>query len=561
MVQTRTLSTARPAIVTAAHSHDQGRALLQERLALMGRIGFCFSATFYVLFNLANSFHPSFTPDRWWSLWSNRFHLGLILVFLTQWRLGRTAHRWTPRVLALVDVAGTLLACAACTTAVWGSAPPGNRKYAMLFEVSSILMLRAAVVPSSGRRTALIGLVVVPLTAHAGYLWDRHGVVLAAERCGGLLAQTCAELVGVRSVTISTVETALFTLLGLSAATLTSHVIYGLRREVDKARRLGQYTLIEKIGEGGMGTVYRARHSLLRRPTAVKLLPPAKAGEENLRRFEQEVQLTASLTHPNTVAVYDYGRTQDGIFYYAMEFLEGPNLEELVKATGPQPPARVVHVLKQICASLAEAHQLGLIHRDIKPANVILCERWGVADVVKVVDFGLAREVRPEEVAAKSAPEGVVGTAHYLSPEAIRAPGTVGPASDLYAVGAVGYYLLTGRRVFEAPTLQDVLNRHLERLPTPPSAVVALPVPRPLEALVLRCLAKDPLERPATAGALLEQLEACGDVGAWTQAAAQAWWQRERQRLARTRHEDLWDALTIDLADRGLIDAPTTPLG
>lgn len=561
MAQTRTLSTARPAIVAGAHSRDQGRALLQERLALMGQIGFGFAATFFVLFNLANSFHPSFTLDRWVSLWSNRCHLALVVVFFAQWRACARSRAWAPRTLALFDAAGALLACAACTTAVWHAAPPGNRKYAMLFEISSILMLRAAVVPSTGRRTALIGLAVVPLAAHAGYLWDRHGVALAAERCGGLLAQTCAELVGVRSVAISTIETALFALLGVSAATFTSHVIYGLRREVDKARRLGQYTLIEKIGEGGMGTVYRARHSLLRRPTAIKLLQPSKAGEDNLRRFEQEVQLTAGLTHPNTVAVYDYGRTQDGIFYYAMEFLEGPNLEELVKATGPQPPARVVHILKQICASLSEAHQLGLIHRDIKPANVILCERWGVADVVKVVDFGLAREVRPEDVSARSTPEAVVGTAHYLSPEAIRAPGTVGPASDLYAVGAVGYYLLTGRRVFEAPTLQEVLKRHLERVPTPPSSVVVLPMPKTLEALVLRCLAKDPAERPLSALALLDQLEVCRDAGSWSQDAAHAWWERERMRLSRRQRDDLWDALTIDLADRGLVDAPTAPLG
>ncbi len=559
MSNTRSLGSARPAFEYTGPSRGAGRAFLQERLAFMGRIGFWFSATFYALFNLANSFHPTFTPDRWVTLWSNRWHLGLVAVFLTQWLAFRGARAWPARVLAVADVAGTLLACLCCTTAVWRSAPPGNRKYAMLFEVSSILLLRAAVVPSSGRRTVGIGLAAIPFAAHAGYLWDAHGVVLAAQRCGAAMAQTCAELLGVRSVTISTVETALFVLLGLSAATLTSHVIYGLRHEVSKARRLGQYTLIEKVGEGGMGTVYRARHSLLRRPTAVKLLPPDKTGEDALRRFEQEVQLTAGLTHPNTVAVYDYGRTQDGIFYYAMEFLEGPNLEELVRATGPQPAARVVHILKQICGSLSEAHQLGLVHRDIKPANVILCERWGVADVVKVVDFGLARAVQPETGDGRRPSEAVVGTAHYLSPEAIRAPGSAGPASDLYAVGAVGYYLLTGRRVFEAPSMQEVLTLHLERAPLRPSAVVALPVPRSLEALLLGCLAKQPDERPSSASALYERLEACEDVGAWTQAAAHAWWQRERARLGERRREDLNDALTVDLTGRDL-DPPTAPL-
>ncbi len=558
MGKTHTLGSARPAFEFAAASRDQGRSFLQERLAFMGRVGGLFAATFYFLFNLANAFHPTFTPDRWVTLWSNRWHIALVAVFAAQWLACRAPRQLALRTLQAVDVGATCLACLCCTTAVWRSAPPGNRKYAMLFEVCAILLLRAAVVPSSGRRTVVIGLAVIPPAAHAGFLWDAHGVVLAAERCGAMLALTCAELVGVRSVTISTVETALFVLLGLSAATLTSHVIYGLRREVTKARRLGQYTLLEKIGEGGMGSVYRARHALLRRPTAVKLLPPGKAGDEALRRFEQEVQLTAGLTHPNTVAVYDYGRTQDGVIYYAMELLEGPNLEELVRATGPQPPARVVHILKQICGSLAEAHQLGLVHRDIKPANVILCQRWGVADVVKVVDFGLAREVQTEPIPGRRrSSEAVVGTAHYLSPEAIRAPGSAGPQSDLYAVGAVGYYLLTGRRVFEAPTMQEVLDLHVSRAPLAPSAVVAAPVPRGLETLVLACLAKAPVARPGSAGALYEQLSACTDVGSWTQAAAHAWWERERLRLAKAQREDLWDALTIDLTDR---DPPTAPL-
>jgi serine/threonine-protein kinase len=220
----------------------------------------------------------------------------------------------------------------------------------------------------------------------------------------------------------------------------------------------------------------------------------------------------------------------------------------------------VVHILKQICGSLSEAHQAGLVHRDIKPANVILCERWGVADVVKVVDFGLAREIHPEAGPGRRPSEAVVGTAHYLSPEAIRAPGQAGPASDLYAVGAVGYFLLTGRRVFEAPSMQEVLAQHLERAPLPPSAVVALPVPRSLEALVLACLAKEPLQRPENASVLYERLEGCADVGAWTQAAAHGWWSRERVRLAKSQRQDLFDALTVDLTGREF-DPPTAPLG
>ncbi len=295
-----------------------------------------------------------------------------------------------------------------------------------------------------------------------------------------------------------------------------------------EARRLGQYTLEQKLGEGGMGVVYRASHAMLRRPTAIKLLPPEKAGSAALERFEREVQLTARLSHPNTVAVFDYGRTPDGVFYYAMEYLDGINLDTLVREDGPQPPARVVHVLRQVASALTEAHGIGLIHRDVKPENIILCERGGMPDVAKVVDFGLVRDL--ERAADASRTNLVQGTPLYLSPEAITAPDSVDGRGDLYALGAVGYFLLSGQHVFSGATLVEVCSHHLHTRPVPPSEKLGRALPLPIESLVLACLEKDPARRPASASELREKLGALAQAHPWGEDDARAWWERWRER-------------------------------
>lgn len=303
-----------------------------------------------------------------------------------------------------------------------------------------------------------------------------------------------------------------------------------------KARQLGQYKLSEKIGEGGMGIVYKAHHSLLRRETALKLLPPDKADAASLERFEREVQLTCRLTHPNTIQVYDYGHTPDGIFYYAMEYLDGLNLHELVHRYGAQPEERVAHILKQICDSLAEAHALGLIHRDIKPANVFLTERGGVPDSVKVLDFGLVKHLTSAPDAVKlrevAGEDGIVGTPNFIAPEAIRDPNHCDARSDLYSVGVLGYFLLTGREIFGGQTIAELCRKHLDEIPVPPSQRLGQPLDGEFEALLLRCLEKNPAARPASAQEFAQQLGNCAITRRWTPERRAAWWNAHRKSLA-----------------------------
>ncbi len=309
----------------------------------------------------------------------------------------------------------------------------------------------------------------------------------------------------------------------LSLLVVGAGMVLRLRRQVEAAQQLGQYTLLEKIGEGGMGVVYKARHAMLRRPTAIKLLLPANDSEGRELRFEREVQLTSRLTHPNTIAVFDYGRTPDGVFYYAMEYLDGITLEDLVREDGPQPPNRVCHLLGQVCGALAEAHGVGLIHRDIKPGNLLLCSRGGIFDFVKVLDFGLVKDSRDQSDTSLSTVGQLVGTPYYLAPEAVNAPDKVDGQADIYALGAVAYFLLTGQRVFEGRTIIEVLGQHLHSDPPVPSDALGSPLPQDVDDIVLRCLAKEPAARPS-ARELMTLLQACSENSPWTALDAEAWW-------------------------------------
>jgi len=294
--------------------------------------------------------------------------------------------------------------------------------------------------------------------------------------------------------------------------------------------KLGQYTLEDKIGAGAMGEVYRARHALLRRPTAIKLLA-GDVSERDLCRFENEVQLTAALSHPNTISIYDYGRAPDGTPYYAMELLDGVTLQELVERDGPQSPARVIHILLQACAALRDAHRAGLIHRDVKPDNVFLCRQGATADVVKLLDFGLVKYVGAAAQPGVTSTDTIIGTPLYMSPESIRAPESVDARSDLYALGAVGYFLLSGTPVFQGQGAIEVCGHHLHTTPEPPSRRSGRPIAADLERVLMDCLAKDPARRPHSADELARRLRACADADRWTESDAERCWQGQTATL------------------------------
>jgi serine/threonine protein kinase len=319
--------------------------------------------------------------------------------------------------------------------------------------------------------------------------------------------------------------TAMWWTLTVGLSSIAARVIHRLRSEVASIQSLGQYQLERKLGEGTMGVVYQATHGMLKRPTAVKLLRPELGGHEEIERFRREVQLTAKLTHPHTVKIYDYGRTPEGLFYYAMELLNGATLRDVVEATGPQPVRRVVRILRDVALALDEAHSLGLIHRDIKPGNIMLARQGGEHDVVKVLDFGLVKHVREAEDTERTDTRVLRGTPYYMSPESIDDPQNVDARSDIYALGAVGYYLLAGRPVFEGESVFQVCAQHVQSAPAPLSEVCSNPVPEALEELILACLAKSKSDRPSSAQALADALDQL-DIPPWTRVDAERWWER-----------------------------------
>jgi eukaryotic-like serine/threonine-protein kinase len=477
----------------------------RRRLSLMFQVGAALSAAFLLLALILRA-HMN-EPGRalvegaeWWHVIGTA-HLALLA-------LGSSTLPITTRAAAVgLDAVGLMSTSAIFAASAFGIADEPARSFNVILCTGMLLNLRAAIVPSSWQfsfalsvaaATVSIAMLVPTFAGHAASVhpgWSVRHQVLA---------------------------TVLWLSAFIASATITSRVVYGLHREIHNARSVGQYLLHEKLGEGGMGIVYRATHALLKRDTAVKLLPPRKVDAETVSRFEREVTLTARLTHPNTISIFDYGRAQSGEFFYAMEYLDGLTLDEIVALTGPLPPGRVVKILAQVCSSLEEAHGLGLIHRDIKPSNIMVTCRSGTPDLVKVLDFGLVKNFLPR--VETTGVNTVVGTPNSMSPESITAPDEVGPKSDLYSVGVVAYFLLTGTHVFNGRNAIELCAAHLRDPPESLSSRLGKPLPAALEGMVLAALTKDPAARPDSARDMRRAFLACPGVDEWTEDDAVSWW-------------------------------------
>jgi serine/threonine-protein kinase len=304
-----------------------------------------------------------------------------------------------------------------------------------------------------------------------------------------------------------------------------------LQSEVEE-RRVGAYLLGERIGEGGVGNVYAARHDLLKRPTAVKLLKPTRATDEMVARFEREAQLASQLSHPNMVEIYDYGHSVDGNLYYAMEFLEGETIGKLVLQGGPMPVARVLHLMRQVCAGLAEAHGKGLVHRDVSPTNIMVCRYGGEYDFVKILDFGLVKNIAGGEEQTITRTLRILGTPLYMAPERLRDPADVDARADIYAVGAVAFFVLTGRRMFETDDDLALTSKVLNEVPPRLAQVATQPIPEALELLVAACLEKNRDDRPQRIGEVSDVLEALAVRQRWTRREAEAAWAAQQHASA-----------------------------
>ncbi|MBX7074376.1 MAG: serine/threonine protein kinase [Pirellulales bacterium] len=491
---------------------DQTRLLLRARLRLVSVVIFV-GAMLFLIWGVVTGNFPLTTPRGYLS-W-----LHLAMIGTTAWA---GVELWRPRLMSwrglrtaeigLFGMPALLILGAQYVQMT----DPGRITQVRISSGawSALIFTYAMFVPNPWRRAArIIGtMALAPIVL----------AIIAHRQAAGGASRFWEELSG----------NGLLLVLVAGVATYGTHVINALRRQAFEARQLGQYRLRELLGSGGMGDVWLAEHQLLKRPCAIKLIDAGKSADPRAQsRFEREVRATARLSHWNTVEIFDYGRTDEGTFYYVMEYLPGLSLMEIVETHGPLPAERAIYLLRQACCGLREAHAQGLIHRDIKPSNMIAAFRGGLYDVVKVVDFGLV-ELMSDPVATWNADELFAGSPYFVSPEQALGGAASDARNDIYSLGAVAYYLVTGRPPFEGTKPIKIVIAHAHDPVTPPRQIRP-ELPADLDAVILRCLAKDPADRFQTVGDLEAALGACGVAAAWTDQSAEAWWQKHEPEAVR----------------------------
>jgi eukaryotic-like serine/threonine-protein kinase len=499
-------------LVGAGFDTFAGSAFVQARLALLGKTVFLLAGGFFTVINILLVAGGGFAVLPALVTQANVWHFLAASMMGVLWGIARL-RPWSIRTLGMLDAGSLLLA--GVGLALMAAQPDEKQLMAGLFALTVTMTARAVLIPSTARRTFVLSwLAATPLLLVSYAFHEPSAMPGFAAGFPKLL---------------TTVNALLWMGIATTLSTVTSKTIYGLRQQVRAASEVGQYTLEEKIGSGGMGEVWKARHRMLIRPAAVKL---------RLRRFEREARATAGLKSPHTVELYDFGVTDDGSLYYVMELLDGMDLDTLVTRFGPMPAERAIHLLLQVCASLEDAHQNGLVHRDIKPANLIVSRVGGEWDFVKVLDFGLVKleSTREENDSQLNLTDdgNVSGTPGYIAPEVVMGRAT-DHRVDLYALGCVGFWLVTGALVFEGPGAIKVMFDHVNTAPPLPSTRAKHALPPEFEALIMECLAKDPAERPPSAAALKARLQAIDVAEPWTQPRAERWWSEHAPERASTR--------------------------
>jgi eukaryotic-like serine/threonine-protein kinase len=499
---------------------EELRRLLRARLILVHLLGLVFLVLLVVMSFLEPGDDPSLRPDQgyWWSL--SVPLVECLVGAIVLWRLpGMSLHslrRWELAHFGIQAAQNGLMRFGMLAYVKGGSPDPTSLAVGFFGAVSlhgfvTLILAYGVLIPNTRARS----LIVVGLLTAVPFL-----AVPAAAAANPALRGVHVIPLTVQCALILAFPAAIAVFAAARAAALQRRAFDAERR----AEQIGQYTLKRKLGEGGMGEVWLAEHRLLKRPCAVKLIRPELAAHPaTAARFAREVQAITGLTHVNTVRVYDYGRAEDGSFYFVMEYLDGPTLEELVRETGPLPSGRVVYLLRQITGALVEAHSARLVHRDLKPGNVIVATLGGQRDVAKLLDFGLVQDLSEDSDGRLTRAGTVLGTPAYMSPEQAAGESAVDARGDIYSLGAVAFFALTGRPPFEGKTLGQFLAAHRSELP-PLLTDLRPDTPTELVAIVARCLAKDPRERFQSAADLDRMLAQCGCATDWSAERAVEWW-------------------------------------